>query len=169
MTLSMANDRAVKPTRERRRHGLVEQMVGQIADTAGIAGSPWQAETFLAKLERAGGITSAQRAAGEEFHRLFHLAALDPLRAADMGRVGCGYGGVSCSPGSENAHRRVDAALDALGGLKSACGACAYFVLGLDLSLREFAARQQWRGANPHGAKGVLVGTLGVLAKHFGY
>lgn len=160
--------RIIKPSRERRRQGAITR-ADTMPDTAGNIGHPFRAEGQLSRLMRSGAIDPAARAAGEEFHRLFHLAALDPLRAADVSRVPRGYGGVTVMAGSEAAHRKIDAALDVLGGLASPCGACAYFVLGLDMSLREFAAREQWRGANPHGAKGVLVGTLGVLVKHFGY
>lgn len=162
-------ERTIKPTSHRRRQGPVERPYQQIADTNGDVGAPWQAVSLLGQLERKGMIDDRMRQAGEEFHRLFHLAALDPLKAADMSREPQGFGGIIVLPGSEAAHRKVKDALTALGGLSSACGGCAYFVLGLDLSLRQFAARQQWRGANPHGAKGVLIGTLGVLVKHFGY
>lgn len=161
-------ERIIKPSRERCRHGGITR-ADTMPDVAGNIGHPYQISSLLARLEGSGDIDGSARAAGEEFHRLFHLAAIDPLRAADMGRVSRGYGGVMLQPGSEAAYRKISDALTALGGLASPCGACAYFVLGLDMSLREFAARQQWRGANPHGAKGVLVGTLGVLVKHFGY
>ena len=161
-------ERIIKPTKERRRHGGISR-ADTMPDTAGNIGQPYQVSTLLWRLERSGDIDAPARAAGEEFHRLFHLAAIDPLRAADVGRVPRGYGGVVVMPGSDSAYHKIGDALTALGGLASPCGSCAYFVLGLDLSLREFAARRQWRGANPHGAKGVLVGTLGVLVKHFGY
>lgn len=171
MTGARVIERTIKPTKERRRQSLggIERVDKQIADANGDIGHPWQAISLLSQLQRRGAINEPMRLAGEEFHRLFHLAALDPLRAADMSREPQGYGGVIVMPGSEAAHRKIKAALNALGGLGSSTGNCAYFVLGLDLSLRQFAARQQWRGANPHEAKGVLRSTLDLLVKHFGY
>lgn len=161
-------ERIIKPSRERRRHGGISR-ADTMADVTGGIGQPYRVSTLLARLENSGSIGAKERAAGEEFHRLFNLAALDPLKAADPGRIPRGFVGISLPAGSDMARDKVNAALDDLGGLASPCGACAYFVLGLDLSLREFAARRQWKGADPHGAKGVLVGTLGVLVKHFGY
>jgi hypothetical protein len=66
--------------------------------------------------------------------------------------------------------RRVAAALDALGGHDSPGGSCAWFVLGLEFSVREWAMRQGYAGRTVHGpvGQGILVGALGTLAMHFG-
>jgi hypothetical protein len=69
-----------------------------------------------------------------------------------------------------DARRRVNAALDALGGHDSPAGSCVWFVVGLEMSVREWAARQGWSGRpvpQPI-ASGMLVAGLGVLAMHFG-
>ncbi|MGD6652191.1 hypothetical protein VWW24_22845, partial [Xanthomonas citri pv. citri] len=52
----------------------------------------------------------------------------------------------------------------------SAAGSCAWHVLGLEMSVREWATRQGWGGrpVSPPQAQGMLVATLGVLAGHFG-
>lgn len=156
-------------TPERRQHDRVTRAADQVADAAGAIGSPWRVEGLLARLERHGDIGVRERMAGEEFRRLFHLAALDPLRAADMGqRMPTSIFGEPHS--SARAHTRLNLALDVLGGLHSPCGTCAWFVLGLDLSMRDWALREGWgsRPLRPEVAKGTLIGTLGVLAKHFG-
>jgi hypothetical protein len=153
------------PLPERAQHDRVTRDLETIPDAAGAIGLPWRVEGLLAKLERHGHIGARERQAGEEFGRLFQLAALDPLRAADMQRL---PRPASPAPGSAFAQRRINLALDALGGLHSPCGACAWFVLGLDMSMREWALRQGWAGKpiREEVAKGVLVGTLGTLANH---
>jgi hypothetical protein len=62
------------------------------------------------------------------------------------------------------------AALNALGGHDSAAGSCAWYVVGLEMSVREWAMRQGWGGrpVPPPQAQGMLVATLSVLAGHFG-
>ena len=154
------------PLPERLQHDRVTREAATIADVVGAIGLPWRVEGLLAKLERHGHIGARERQAGEEFGRLFQLAALDPLRAADMlQRL---PRPASPAIGSAFAQRRINLALDALGGLHSPCGACAWFVLGLDMSMREWALRQGWAGKplREEVAKGVLLGTLGTLANH---
>lgn len=157
-----------EPLPERLQHDRITRAVEQIADAAGAIGLPWRVEGLLARLERHGDIGLRERMAGEEFGRLFQLAALDPLRAADMcQRIPAP---VSGPHRSVLARDRINLALDALGGIHSPCGTCAWFVLGLELSMRDWALREGWGGRSmrPEVAKGTLIGTLGVLAKHFG-
>jgi hypothetical protein len=161
-------DNAGGPLPERLQHDRITRDNDQVADAAGAIGQPWRVEGLLARLERHGDIGPRERMAGEEFGRLFQLAALDPLRAADMGqRVQAQTGGPH---NSAWAHGKLNLALDALGGLHSPCGTCAWFILGLELSMRDWALREGWGGRpiRPEVAKGTLLGTLGVLAKHFG-
>ncbi len=69
-----------------------------------------------------------------------------------------------------DARRRVNTALDALGGHDSPAGSCVWFVVGLEMSVREWAARRGWSGRpvpQPI-AGGILVAALGILAMHFG-
>ena len=157
------------PTPERRRHDRVTRDAETLADSAGAIGLPYRVEGLLGRLERHGDISAGQRHAGEEFARLFALAHLDPIRAADMVH-GDRTGSAAAVHGSERARRKVLAALDALGGQASPCGTCAWFVLGCEMSVRAWAMREGWGGKpiREHVAKGTLIGTLGVLAKHFG-
>jgi len=153
---------AFGPPGERRQHDRVDRASGTIADAADAIGYPWRAESLLERLERRGDIGHRERRGGEEFSRLFHLAHLDPLRAADMLRSAPGIAG---SSGAEDARRRVMASLDALGGQDSLCGSAAWFILGNELSVRQWAMRRALRHDQ---ATGILRGTLGVLASHFG-
>ncbi|MDX1542095.1 MAG: hypothetical protein R3349_11900 [Geminicoccaceae bacterium] len=61
--------------------------------------------------------------------------------------------------------------LQALGGLSSPAGSCAWHVVGLQWSVREWAMRQEWGGrpVRQQQAQGILVAALGVLAAHSGY
>jgi hypothetical protein len=158
---------AVGPSPERRQHNRVHRVV--VVDTVGNRAIPWQAMGLLAILERRGDISAAQRQAGEQFHRLFQRAALDPLRAADMGRVG-GCSASHDAHGSEHAKRQVSKAMLALGGAASPQGSCAWVVLGCDQSLAQWAIRMNWRSQamNDQMAKGMLVVTLDTLARYWG-
>jgi Domain of unknown function (DUF6456) len=159
---------AAGPPPERRQHGRVGRDTAQLVDAEGGIGLPYRAESLLVRLERRGDIGARERAAGEEFQHQFRLAQLDPLHAADMGqqvRASLPQG----AQNGERARRQIRAALDALGGHASPCGACAWYVLGLELSMREWSLRQGWSGrpVSREVAKGILLGTLGLLAKHF--
>ena len=154
---------------ERLRHGRVERARETVADSDGGIGRPYIAEGLLGMLERRGQISPSQRAAGEQFAQWFRLAQLDPLRAADMGqRIPSGMPATGVA--IEHARRRVNAALDACGGIGSPCGCAAWYILGLELSVAEFARREGWSGRpmRHETARHLLVGALSVLAAHFG-
>jgi hypothetical protein len=107
--------------------------------------------------------------AGATFRSLFYVAALDGVTRSALLRQ---PGGSSddLSERSLDARRRVAAALNALGGHDSAAGSCAWYIVGLEMSVREWAMRQGWGGrpVPPPQAQGMLVATLSVLAGHFG-
>jgi hypothetical protein len=114
-----------------------------------------------------GTITAEMHDAGAAFRDLVRTAARDPLRPAPLERAPGGGGGgpTAAAELGLDARRRLVAALEALGGPGSAAGGCAWHVLGLGLSVREWAATVGWNG-RPVGhaqAQGVLVAALGVL------
>ena len=156
------------PLPERLQHDRVTRDEQQLADAEGNIGLPWRVEGLLHRLERHGDIGPRERLAGEEFARLFHHAQMAPLRAGDM--LTPLHRPAAPAIGTAFAQRNLNLAFDALGGLDSPCGACAWFVLGLELSMRDWALREGWAGRaiRQEVAKGVLLGTLGTLAKHFG-
>lgn len=156
------------PSPERRQHDRVTRAPDQVADSDGNIGSPWRAEGLLARLERHGDIGPRERMAGDEFARLFQLAHLDPLRAADIMRGAPSYQADVHS--ADRARRQVGDALNALGGPASPAGSCAWFILGSEMSLRQWALRQGWAGRpiREQVAKGTLIACLGVLRHHFG-
>lgn len=163
--LTRAERALVDPARL--RHGAVMGWSGPIADIEGGIGQPLFALSTLALLERRGTITADERRAGDAFHAVFRRAALDGLKAADMGRVATiGAPSFAGGGGNEGARRRIAAAIDKLGGEASIAASCAWHVLGLEWSLREWAAKAL-RG-NVHQATGSLRATLGLIARDFG-
>ena len=125
----------------------------------------------LARMLKTGAIDGPMQDAGHRFQRDFTLAQLDPLHAADLLRVpGCGR-----DPALLDSHvaarRRVHVALETLGGISSPAGSAVWYMVGLQLSIREWSLRQGWAGrpVEQKEAKGILVAALGMLARHYGY
>jgi uncharacterized protein YukE len=157
------------PTNEREQHGLVVRSVKQILDARGLIANPFRGETMLERMERLGDIGLSERIAGERFQDYFQRSHLDPLQAADMmreSRSAVAHG----ANGIEHARDLVHGAIQALGGHSSPCGSCAWFVLGNEITIAEWARREGWGGhpLRAETAKGLLIGALGVLAKYFG-
>ena len=68
------------------------------------------------------------------------------------------------------ARDQVAHAIYALGGFDSPGGSIVWHVVGVEVSIRDWALRQGWAGRHMHPpqAQGTLVGALGVLTTHFG-
>lgn len=158
-----------KPSKWRLQHGGFE---GPIREADPETGSPVlhrRAVDTLGQMLANGTITPQMHEAGCIFRTLFRSAALDGIATSQLIRLAGGSG----DPLTERqafARGRVAAALDALGGHDSAAGSCAWYVIGFEMSVREWAMRQGWGGrpVAPPQAQGMLVATLGVLAAHFG-
>ncbi len=158
-----------KPTQWRLQHGGFS---GPIREADPETGSPVQhrrAVDTLGLMLTNGTITPEMHDAGERFRSLFRAASLDGLRASQLLRVPGGSGD-PLTERQASSRARLAAALDALGGHGSAAGSCAWHILGLEASVREWAMRQGWGGrpVAPPQAQGMLVATLSVLAGHFG-
>lgn len=153
--------------RWRRQHAEVAASGAAVMDAAGGIGAPYVVLSPVASLARAGRIGEAELRAGERFNLLFRAAAMDgTLRAVALDgmpampgpRVPAGLGGAA-------ALHDVRAAIRALGGERAVAAGCAWHVLGLEWSLRQWAAKSLH--GNGHQACGVLLATLGVLVRHF--
>jgi hypothetical protein len=124
---------------------------------------------LLSRLETNGTITAAMRDAGRSFQAQFRAASLDTLRAAPLIRIDA-HASDTRTERVAHARSRVTAALTALGGVQSAAGSRVWHVVGCEISIRVWAAREGW-GGKPVGhaqAQGMLVAALGVLAGHYG-
>jgi hypothetical protein len=159
----------LSPTPERLTHGRVRRAKpGEVIDDFGAYALPHVAESLLGRLERRGDIDAAQRLAGEAFAEVFHRASLDPLHAGSLDERIDGVGG-SPSQSAEHARRELTRALTALGGMHSPAGCCAWYVLGLQMSIAAWSQREGWNGRrlSEHVAKGILLACLGILEAHF--
>ena len=158
-----------KPTQWRLQHGGFSD---PIRDADPETGSPVQhrrAVDTLGMMLANGTITQQMHDAGDYFRALFRSAALDGMSKSVLVRLP-GQTADTLSDHHMDARRKIGAALDALGGHESAAGSCAWHVVGLEMSVREWAMRQGWGGrpVAPPQAQGMLVATLSVLAGHFG-
>jgi hypothetical protein len=125
----------------------------------------------LGKMLRAGTIDQEMHDAAKDFQAAFIVAHLDPLRALPILRVPGTGREPDLNERQLHARRRVHKSLEALGGIGSPAGSCAWHVVGLQRSIREWAMRQGWGGrpVRQEQAQGILVAALGMLAGHLGY
>lgn len=160
----------IPPTKERGKRSVVETMPNAIADDTGAISRPFRAVDTLELLRRRGTIVKEWHAAGARFRDDFRVAQLDPLRAADAGRLpGNGRPGETSRTVAE-ARERVGGALDALGGQATPSGSALWFVAGCELSIKEWARRCQWGGGrslSERTALGVLLAALGGVHEHY--
>lgn len=153
----------LQPTVEREGHGAVE-LVDRFTDPDGRGVRLWRALYTLELMERNGTITRQQLLAGEAFHQHFRVAALDGLKAAALDRLP-GNGDADRSPGNDRARRRIAEAIRMLGGQGRLPASCAWHVLGLEWSLREWA--EKCLSGRHVVAVGVLVAVLAILEREF--
>jgi hypothetical protein len=157
-----------KPSRWRLQHGGFEGPVREADPQTGTPVQHRRAVDTLGLMLANGTITPEMHEAGCIFRTLFRGAAIDGMSTSRLIRLpGAAADGISSR--QLDARRRVAEALDALGGHGSPAGSCAWFVVGMECSVREWAQRRGWAGHPVHGpmAQGILVAALGTLAAHF--
>jgi hypothetical protein len=119
-----------------------------------------------------GTITAAMHDAGQQFAEDFVRAFGSDYTSPRFDRIPGGAAKrdtwIERHVGAAHA---VRAALDAVGGIGSPAGSALWFVVGLQMSIRDWAQREGWnhRRLDRDEAKGYLVAALGVLARHYGY
>jgi hypothetical protein len=120
---------------------------------------------------RAGTITREMHDAARDFQAQFTIARYDTLVCMRFDRDPAKGNRAELTETQIDARRRVDEAMDALGGLGSPAGGCVWHVVGLQRSIREWAMRQGWGGRpiNEKQVQGILIAGLGVLMRHYGY
>ena len=157
------------PSKWRLQHGGFSEPIREADPETGTPVQHRRAVDTLGQMLLNGTITPQMHEAGSVFRTLFRTAAIEGIATSQLIRISS-----STTNGLSNrqldARRRVLAAFDALGGHSSPAGSCVWFVVGLEMSVREWAARQGWSGKpvpQPI-AGGMLVAGLGILAAHFG-
>lgn len=163
------NDDLAKPSKWRMQHGGFSEPIREADPETGSPVQHRRAVDTLGLMLANGTITPQMYEAGSIFRTLFRSAALDGIATSQLIRLAGATGGDVPSR-QINARRRINTALDALGGHDSPAGSCVWFVLGLEMSVREWSARQGWSGRSVgHAqAQGMLVAALGVLAVVYG-
>lgn len=158
-----------KPSQWRLQHGGFGEAERTADPETGTPVAHRRAVDTLGMMLANGTITQEMHEAGAYFRTLFRSAALDGMSKSPLLRMP-GATADTLSDHHMDARRKVATALDALGGHDSAAGSCAWHVIGMESSVREWAMRQGWRGrpVPPPQAQGMLVATLSVLAGHFG-
>jgi hypothetical protein len=143
-------------------------------DPNGIEVTHHRTVDTLGMMLDSGAITSGMHTAARDFQAAFTIACFDSMPRVNltlMGRSPSSAHDVRDLTDTQVAAReRVARALDALGGHGSPAGSCAWYVIGMQTSLREWALRQGWGGrpVRQESAQGILVAALGVLVKHYG-
>jgi hypothetical protein len=158
-----------KPSKWRLQHGGFDGPIREADPDTGTPVAHRRAVDTLGLMLANGTITQEMHDAGAIFRGLFRSAAFEGMATSQLLRIP-GTRVDTISGLQVDARRRVAAALDALGGHDSPAGSCAWFVVGLEFSVRAWAARQGWAGRPIPApvALGVVVGALGMLAMHFG-
>lgn len=157
-------------TPERRRHGAVVRDRRYIEDDSEIR-EVWQGLDTTGIMLVRGSITATMKRAGDLFHDHFRRAGFDELRAGDLTRSPGGGGHLRHEGnGAAAARKRIIAAIEVLGGVDTPSGSCAWHCLGLEESLRMWAARPGWseRRINHVTAAGILIADLGILVRYWG-
>lgn len=158
-----------KPSKWRLQHGGFDEAVRSTDPDTGTPILHRRAVDSLGVLLANGSITPQMHEAGEIFRAVFQRAALDRVRTMPMIRIPGGKADL-LSESQAVARERVARAMTHLGGFGSPSGSIAWYVLGLEHSVRDWALRQGWNGraVTPAIAHGILLGTLGILSAHFG-
>lgn len=151
---------------ERLQHGRVVRRT-RFIDEEAASRLVWQGLDTTGIMLARGSISEAMKRAADLFHDHFRRAGFDALRGADPGRTPVRLVGARCGRerGGETARLQVLCALDALGGIEAPGGACAWHVLGLEESLKMWAAGCR---INHQTASGILIADLGILQQHWG-
>src|SRR6185312_699341 len=134
-----------RPTVWRRQHGGFEPPSFDTDPDTGVVVVHHRATDTLGTMLANGTITREMYDAGTIFRTQFRRAALDNMARSPLVRLP-GRTAERLSDHNIDARRKIAAALDVLGGHDGAAGSCAWHVLGLETSVREWAMRQGWNG-----------------------
>jgi hypothetical protein len=165
----MTDGTSIAPTPERYLKaklagGLIKPSDRQYQDSDDRPGNPYVVPDSLETLERLGKIDEPQKRAGLQFRDDFARAGHEPLRAAPLELRSHGVQGFSYA--RLEAADRVHGAMRILGGYGSPAGSCAWHVLGMDWTPKQWAIE---RGVvHERAAHAVLMATLGVLVGYYG-
>lgn len=154
-----------------RPDGTALQFV-QEADDEGRAVKHFRCVDTLGLLLKGGSISATQYDAGQQFATDFARAFASGIVTARLDGLPCGTrSGELLVERNARVARDVRAALDAVGGSITPAGEALWHIVGLGMSIREWALRSAWTGQSrsPKQARSILLGALTVLARHYGH
>ena len=135
-----------------------------IQDVDGGIGSPFRVIDTLSAFHSSGKITDGEYDVARNFEETFAVSGLDNLRASSFFRLPIGSGGVtSLSNTAVSARNTLWAIFEFFGGSGSPTSSALWHVVGLRMSIREFALRTQFgsKGSmSPRRASSILVDAL---------
>lgn len=120
----------------------------------------------LALMLKRGDICRIDFEAGRRFQEEFCDAGFGGAKGVSYDRKGSGTPPASPVELAVMRGESVAEAIDRMGGTASPCGSAAWNVLGVGMSLSDWAALQ---GCRREEAKGMLLGCLSILSRHYGY
>ena len=126
----------------------------------------------LGLLLKGGSISAAQHDAGQQFATDFARAFASGIVTARLDGLPCGTrSGELMVERNARVARDVRAALDAVGVSTTPAGEALWHIVGLGMSIREWALRKKRTGQRrtPKQGRLILLGALTLLAQHYGY
>jgi hypothetical protein len=154
------------PTPERLLRGDVERVDTYVVDWEGTGrrARASRALDLMGIMARNGSIDAGMAGAGRRFAALFAQARFADVRAASLEtRVSGAAARGELSDRAVWARIQVAKVIAALGGHGAAAAEAAWHVLGVGLSIEEWARRERWGRGRPlhkHAARGILIGAL---------
>ncbi len=132
----LKHDDLAKPSKWRLQHGGFSEPIREADPDTGSPVAHRRAVDTLGLMLANGTVTPQMHEAGCMFRTLFRSAAIDSMSTSQLIRLpGATADGISNR--QLEARRRIANAIDALGGHDSPAGSCAWFVVGLEFSVRE--------------------------------
>ncbi|HAU29815.1 MAG TPA: hypothetical protein DCW68_06895 [Rhodospirillaceae bacterium] len=149
----------------------VARFEGTIPDDKGGIGAPsFRITDAISALHERGEISDEEVDAGRRFQHDFDLAHFETVGSVDWAKVSnpSNWNGPTLTDSICDARNRVWDHLKNLGGSHTPIALAAWWVLGFNLTIKEFASKEGWAGRpmNPQVAKGLVIGALAVLAGH---
>ena len=149
----------------------VKRFAEQLPDAEGNVGTPHRVFDTVGMLHERGAIHQHAHASAMKFRDAWDRAHLNPLKAADLGRL-LGEASHGQLPAAAYAAREeVWRALQHLGGHSSPIGMAAWHVLGFGTTVKEFADAMglaAGRSMRQETAKGLVIGACYGLDGFYG-
>jgi hypothetical protein len=164
--------RIARPNQFRLQHGDVRRSPEPIVDDAGSISRPrYTAFDWLTQQLRKGKLLTEDVEAARRFRRDLRHSGYEQLRAVDLTRpVEKSRSAPVMSEVQEKARRRVNEAMEELGGWDDPSASIALHYFGFDMPIETWARTIGVRGCRiqPEEAAGLLLGAVPRLRRYYG-